>query len=480
MDLSGLSITQQRAAKRVVQKCITSRMYFITEVLRITLEEWQVEVVEELDNGETKISIRSGHGVGKTALLAILALHFLLFREDVKIIVTAPSADQMKDGLIPEISKWIARLPSWMSASIVATAERVVRYPNDKNHFISFRTARKENPDALAGVHATHVMILVDEASGVDEVVYETGSGALSTDGAIAILIGNPTKPSGFFYKTQTTLTDLWHAKKVSCYDSSRVSANYIMAQLRTYGSDSREFRVRVLGEFPESGQLAVIPREFVESACKRDIANVKGDIVWGLDPGRGGDASGFCERSSNVLTELKNLNYVDTMKLVGWVYTRWKATPIRYRPTTIYVDSIGLGAAIADRLMELGLPVIHVNVSETASMSDRYFNLRAEIAYLFREWLESREVAVRAGELEEEFINQCVEIQEKEADMRRIQLEAKLAMKRRGVKSPNLYDAAALTFADGAPVRIGNYDNSWGKVDMSKYSVPSGYAPRK
>jgi len=480
MDLSGLTTSQQKAASRIVQKCVTSRRYFISEILGMDLEAWQEEVIDALDSGETKISIRSGHGVGKTALVAVLAVHFVAFRDDVKVIVTSPSQDQMKDGLIPEINKWISHMPDWMSRSLDATSERIVRHPDAKNNFISFRTARKENPEALAGVHATHVMILVDEASGVDEVIYETGQGALSTDGAIAVLIGNPTRPAGFFYKTQTVLKDIWWTKKVSCADSSRVSDDYIMTQARTYGVDSREYRVRVLGEFPESGQDSVIPRAFVTSALERDIDEVSGDLVWGVDPGRGGDPTGFVERSSNILTEMRLLRYDDTMNVVGWVYNRWNHTPIRYRPVAIYVDSIGIGAGVADRLLELELPVVHVNVAESASMSDRFVNLRAELAYALREWLESREVAIAPSDMADAFVEQCAEVQQIFTGTGKVQLESKLQMKKRGVASPNLFDAAALTFGDGADARIGNYEHTWSKVNMGNYRVPHLSVRRK
>lgn len=473
MDISGLSTRQQGAAKAVVNKCIHSRKYFIKEILGAELEQWQEDVIEDLDAGETKISVRSGHGVGKTMLCAVLALHFLCFRDDVKVIVTSPSADQMKDGLIPEINKWKSRLPAWMAASLSGTSERLVRYPNDKNNFISFRTARKENPEALAGVHATHVMIIVDEASGVDEAIYETGQGALSTEGAIAVLIGNPTNPSGFFHKTQTVLSDLWRCYKVSCMDSSRVDPTYIINQARTYGVDSREYRVRVLGEFPEGGADAVIPRAFVTSAIAREVSLVRGSVVWGLDPGRGGDPTGFVERSSNWLTEYRELRYDDLMNVVGWVSNRFNHIPMRNRPDSIFVDSIGMGAGVADRLLELELPVVHVNVSEAASMSERFVNLRAELAYSLRDWLEQKETHIVPNEFTEKFTNELVSVNQKFTSLGKVQLESKLEMKKRGMPSPNMFDAAALTFAEQGAVRIGSYDSGWGKVDMSKYVVP-------
>lgn len=481
MDISGLSIAQQGAARSVVYKCIHSRKYFIVEILGAELETWQREVLEQLDTGETKISIRSGHGVGKTALCAWLAIHFLCFRDDVKIIVTAPSADQMKDGLIPEINKWIGKMPMWMRKSLAVTSERVERYPDNKNNFISFRTARKENPEALAGVHATHVLIIVDEASGVDEAIYETGQGALSTEGAIAVLIGNPTNPSGFFHKTQTSLSNLWWTRCVPCAESTRVDPHYIMNIARTYGVDSREYRVRVLGEFPESGADAVIPRAFVEAAVSRDMEIVTGGSVWGLDPGRGGDPSGFVERQANAIVEARELNYTDLMNLIGWVHQRYTKIPPMYQPTAIYVDSIGLGAGVADRLLELELPVVHVNVAEASSMSDRFVNLRAELWYAAREWLERKDSLIRVDDnIREKFVNELVSPNQKFTSTGKVQIESKEEMRRRGVPSPNIADAMVLTFAQEGAVRLGSYESGgWKKVDFSKYRVP-GIAMRR
>lgn len=466
MQVIGLSPAQTRAANQIVEACIRSRMYFIREILEAEPEPWQEETLNALDAGNNKISIRSGHGVGKTAFCAWTALHFLLFRDDVKIIVTAPSADQMKDGLIPEINKWISRLPSWMRFSLEVLSDRITRQPNTNNNFISFRTARKEKPEALAGVHAEHVMIIVDEASGVDEVIYETGQGALSTEGAIALLIGNPTNPTGFFHKTQTVLSDLWWTKRVACQDSSRVSPQYIISQARTYGVDSPAYRIRVLGEFPDSGADAVIPRSYVKSAVDRyELDNsLNRHIVWGLDPGRGGDATGFIERDGNQITEARELQYVDLMQIVGWVKNRYDRIPPQFRPKEIFVDSIGLGAGVADRLLELDLPVTHVNVAEAPSLSDRFVNLRAEIWYEARDWFESREVSINLqdGQLIEKLIEELASVNQKYTSSGKVQLESKEEMRRRGIKSPNLAEALTLTFAGGGAARLGLYDDQW------------------
>lgn len=474
MQIIGLTPPQKRAAEEIVSACIRSRSFFIKEILEAEPEDWQYEVLEAMDEGNNKISIRSGHGVGKTALCSWVALHFLLFRDDVKIIVTAPSADQMRDGLIPEINKWISKLPDWMKASLDVLSDRITRSPNNSNNFISFRTARKEKPEALAGVHAEHVMIIVDEASGVDEVIYETGQGALSTEGAIALLIGNPTNPTGFFFKTQTVLSDVWWTKKVACQDSSRVSEQYIISQMRTYGVDSREYRVRVLGEFPDSGSDSVIPRAFAESAINRYDYELTKGIVWGLDPGRGGDPTGFIERDSNAVTEATELKYVDLMQTAGWVKNRWDNTPIRYRPDSIFVDSIGLGAGVADRLLEMGLPVIHVNVAEAPAQSDRFQNLRAELWYQCREWFEKKECTLNAPQNTLKLVEELVAVNQKYTSLGKVQIESKDEMKRRGLKSPNLADALIITFAHSFSIGLGNYKSQWGSYDPANYRMPN------
>lgn len=476
MDLRFLSGAQREAAGKIVEKCVRSRKYFIKEILGVEyIEEWQEKVLDALDAGETKLAIRSGHGVGKTALCSWLAVHFLCFRDDVKVIVTSPSQKQLSDGLNPEIVKWINRMPDWMRQSLDITSERITRAPSNKNNFISFRTARKENPEALAGVHATHVLILVDEASGVEEIIYETGQGALSTAGAIAVLIGNPTRPYGFFYKTHTVLSDLWWTMKVSCMDSTRVDQKYIMSQARTYGVDSREYAVRVLGEFPESGADSVIPRTWLESAVDREVSELAGHIYWGLDPGRGGDPSGFVERSANTVTEYRELKYQDLMQLVGWVKGRWDKIPEAFRPKYIYVDSIGLGAGVADRLLELGLPVIHVNVAEAPAVGERFYRLRDELWYSTRNWFENKDVRINSeGGNQQKFVEELAQVEQSFTSDGKVKIESKLEMRRRGVPSPNMADALCLTFAYSGAVRLGSYKgDGWGNVRTEDFVPP-------
>ena len=490
MDLRGLSPSDRELAEQIILRCISDRVFFFEEILKVQLEDWQREVLVSLDNGEKAVSIRSAVGVGKTMLVSGLAIHYLLFRDDVKVIVTSPSFNQLTDGIIPEVKHWIAKLPRWLHKQLVTTSERVTRLPETASNFISFRTARKETPEALQGIHATHVLLLVDEASGVADVVYEAGSGTMSTEGAITVLISNPTRVTGLFYKTQTKLKHLWKTWKVTAFQSSRVSSDFPERMAGTYGIDSLQYKVRVLGEFPEGNADSVIPRGWVEAAIGRDVDVYDGvtnlpnyreagahdelySCIWGVDPGRGGDPSGFCEViGDRKVTFLHELHSTNLMAVVGYVKRRWDETPVHLRPSAICVDVVGMGAGVADRLEELGLPVVQVNVAEMAAMSDRYVRMRPELWFEGRAFFERKTCVISEDipeALRDKFVEELSETAFKDHSSGKLDVESKKDLKARGLPSPNLADAFLLTRATEAAV-------SNGVLSGSKWDKPLNY----
>ena len=474
---TGEIVSDNEIYARLYAKCAVDRTFFVENVLGVDfIEPWQREVLSALDEGETRISIRSGNGVGKTALCAWLAVHFLLFRNDVKIPVTAPSSSQLKDGLIPETKRWINELPDFLKSQLETTEDRIRRVEDGANNFVSFRTARADAPEALAGIHAAHVLAIVDEASGVPDIVFQMAAGTLSSSGSIMVLIGNPTRPSGYFYRTHNDLRDLWWTKQVASFDSSRVTQSFVDGIAREYGTDSNVYRYKVLGEFPESHEDSVIPKELIDSALDRDVEMLpKAERIWGVDPGRGGDPTGFCIRADNVVEALEEFYDADLMRVVGRVKTRWDECRPEERPVTIYVDSIGLGAGVADRLRELDLPCVDVNVSESPSMRDRYPKLRDEIWMTTRNWLEQRTVSIpRSIRFAEKLAAELGEPRMVYTSSGKVGAESKGEMRQRGVKSPNLADALCLTFAGGGAIAVGRAagrNTAWSKP--LKYTAP-------
>jgi phage terminase large subunit len=430
-------------------------LIFVTDVLGVEKpEKWQVEALRAIGEHD-RISIRSGHGVGKTTLLAWLVLWFLLTRRDAKVPVTANSQDQLRDTIWPEINKWWRRLPDGLKDQLEVQAERVVVKADPEGTFAVQRTASKERPEALQGFHAEHILFLIDEASGIEEKVFEVGMGALSTAGAKAVLAGNPTKANGFFYDTHHALRGRWQTLHVNSEDVPRATG-HIEDIIAKYGKQSNQYRVRVLGEFPTAEDEAVIPLEYVLSAVEREVGTLEYQPLWGLDVARfGDDRTALAKRRQNKLLEpVQSWRGHDLMRTTGRLIAEYEKTPEEDRPSEILVDVIGMGAGVVDRALEMGLPVRGVSVGEMAASKDLYRRLRDELWFRGRDWFAARNCSIPKDDALIAELTYPVYTFSSDG---RLIVESKLEAKKRGKPSPDLADAFLLTFAGFSERKIAN-----------------------
>ena len=436
---------------------------FVKEVLGVEPDEWQQDFLTAVASGERKISIRSGHGVGKSTTASWAMLWFLLTRYPVKVVVTAPTSAQLYDALFAELKRWVKELPQPIQDLLDVKQERIELKASATEAFISARTSRAEQPEALQGVHSDNVMLVADEASGVPEAVFEAAAGSMSGHNALTILLGNPVRSSGFFFDTHNRLKDEWWTKRVSCIDSKRVSKEYVDDMKSRYGEESNAFRIRVLGEFPKSDDDTIIPMDLLESAKHRDTrAYEDAPIIWGLDVARfGSDSSVLCKRQSNVVHTLERWRNLDLMQLTGAVVAQYEACDHKNRPAEILVDSIGLGAGVVDRLRELKLPARGINVSESPAMGATYLNLRAELWHKAKAWLEKRDCKIPNNE---DLIGELATVRYTFTSNGKIKIESKDDIRRRGLKSPDMADAFVLTFATDAATISWGSSSSWNK----------------
>ena len=446
-----------------IKKYRDNPVLFVREVLGVEPDEWQVEFLNAVAHGERKISIRSGHGVGKSTGGSWAMLWYLLTRYPVKVVVTAPTSSQLYDALFAELKRWVKELPPAVQELLDVKQERIELKASATEAFISARTSRAEQPEALQGVHSDNVMLVADEASGVPEQVFEAAAGSMSGHNAVTILFGNPVRSSGFFFDTHNRLRGEWWTKRVSCEDSKRVSKEYIEEMKSRYGEDSNAFRIRVLGEFPRSDDDTIIPMELLESAKNRDVVfNPDAEVVWGLDVARfGSDSSVLCKRKVNVVTDLTRWRNLDLMQLTGAVVAQYEGTDFKERPSEILVDSIGLGAGVVDRLRELGLPARGINVSESPALGQTYLNLRAELWHKAKAWLEKRDCKLPNNE---DLIAELATVRYQFTSNGKIKIESKDDIRRRGMKSPDMADAFVLTFASDAAVASYGFKQGWNK----------------
>jgi len=279
---------------------------FVQEVLGVDPDVWQIEFLRAIARGDRKISVRSGHGVGKSTASSWAMLWYFMTRSPVKVVVTAPTSSQLYDAMFAELKRWINTMPVPLQGLLTVKQERIEFNAAPTEMFISARTSRAEQPEALQGIHSENVMLVADEASGVPEQVFEAAAGSMSGHNAVTLLLGNPVRSSGFFYDTHTRLSEEWTTFQVSCLDSPRVSDEYVKEMAMRYGEDSNVYRIRVVGEFPKGDDDTVIAMDLLESALNRDVAASEyAPMIWGLDVARfGSDRSALCKRQGNAVTE--------------------------------------------------------------------------------------------------------------------------------------------------------------------------------
>lgn len=451
---------------------------FVKEVFGQEPEEWQEKALRAIASGERRVSIRSGHGVGKSTFASWAAGWYFLTRYTCKVVITAPTSSQLYDALFAELKAQLRKLPPMLQDLFEIKTERIELKGAPTEVFISARTSRAEQPEALQGVHADNVMLIGDEASGIPEAVFEAAAGSMSGHNAVTLLLGNPTQSTGMFYDTHNRLRDSWWTLKVSCEDvPRRVSKEFVQEIRETYGENSNAFRVRVLGEFPLADDDAVIPIDLLESAKTRHIeTSPSAPVVWGLDVARfGSDRTVLTKRKGPKLMEPQQVKRnMDTMQVAGWIINEWNETVPRLRPVEICVDSIGLGAGVADRLRELGLPVIDVNVSEAPAFGEKYTNLRAELWFRGKEWLEKRNVSI--DQADGRLVDELAMVKYTFTSNGKIKVESKDEIKKRtrDKSSPDLADSFLLTFAGTNGIVIagkGASKHAWGRPLRRNFS---------
>lgn len=398
-----------------------------------------------------RVSIRSGHGTGKSAFTAWAVLWFLICHAPCKVPCTAPTSHQLDDILWAEVGKWLTRLKERLppvEAEIQWTAEKVYLKSMPLEAFAVARTSRPEKPEALQGFHSDNILFLIDEASGVAESVFEVAEGALSTEGAYVLMCANPTRTEGYFYDSHHKMRERWACLHWSGVDSPMVSRQYVEDMRLKYGVDSPIYQVRVLGNFV-SAVDGVIPLELCESAQQRAVEAIPGaDLVWGLDVARfGDDSTALAQRLGNI-QPVPTVEWfgLSTMQTAGKIKQMYDAAVVK--PVSINVDVIGIGAGVVDRLSEMGLPVFGINVAESASEDGKYARLRDELWFRGREWLEARDCRLHPDD--DALVGELTTLRYGILSNGKIKVEGKDEAKKRGIQSPNRADAWLLTMAHG------------------------------
>lgn len=428
-------------------------------------QPWQADVLAKIGTAlqsgvhlqeAIRIAVASGHGVGKSALVAWITLWALSTFDDARVAVTANTETQLRTKTWPELAKWHGLCITKDLFAYTATSLHSVDPARRDLWRADALTWSENNTEAFAGLHnqGKRIVLVFDEASAIADKVWEVAEGAL-TDADTEILwlaFGNPTRNTGRFRECFGSLKHRWDHQQVDSREVAFSKKAQIDQWIADYGEDSDFVRVRVRGVFPRAGSAQFIDSERIASAVERPLppADSGSPLVMGVDLARHGEDQTVIRFRRGVdartIAPIK-FRIPDLMQVASRIAEQANA----YKPTAIYIDATGIGWGVIDRLrqMEFGHLVFAVDFGAAADRTDgadataKYANKRAEMWGFMREalkWLcldDDRELRADLEGVEYGFNAR-----------NEILLEKKDDMKKRGLSSPDDGDALALTFA--------------------------------
>jgi hypothetical protein len=431
-------------ARILLDRAKRDPVFFVTKVLGGDPWEKQEEILKTVRD-HRRVAVRACHGVGKTRVAAWVALWFLYCHKNSKVITTAPTWHQVENLLWREIAAAHAGSKYPLGGKVLQTQIEL-----GKQWFALGLSTDK--PERFQGFHAEYILLIVDEASGVDQRIFEAAEGFLTSPGARLLLIGNPTQLSGEFYNAFRS--PLYHKIHISAFDSPNLKAGKIIRPYLVtpqwveekrlkWGEDSPLWYSRVLGEFPEQGDDTLIPLAWIEAAQQRWQMMPRGEPgELGVDVARyGTDTTVIILRQGSRAEVIAQLRGQDTMEVTGAVINALRETEAKVAK----VDVVGLGVGVADRLKEQRYPVQEMNAGEAAQDKERFVNKRAEWYWALRERFQVGDIAIPP---DDELASQLASLKYKFDSRGRIQIESKEDMRKRGLPSPDKADALMLAFA--------------------------------
>lgn len=437
---------------------------FVREVLRVEPDEWQADVLKDLEDLDVVAAIRlamiASKGPGKSTVLAWIVWWFLCTRTHPKVVVTSITEDNLSDGLWAELSKW-QKQSAFLLAAFTWTKTSITANESPETWFASARTWPKggsssQQADTLAGIHADHVLFIIDEAGGVPSAVAAAADAGLANAipgtgrTALFVVAGNPTHLEGPLYEAATTDAERWRVHRVNGDPdnpkrSPRVDIGWARALIAKRGRSHPIVLVNVLGLFPPTQSNKLLGPADVDVAVRRFIREEHlGSFakVLGIDVARFGDDSsvGTLRRGPACFRQKEWLN-LDTQQLAGQV----NLLIVKHDPDATFIDVGGIGGGVYDRLMALGAPnVFGVDFGSSATEAERYQNKRVEMWWNMAEWVREQGVLPNDARLRRDLTGPTYHFTKDS----RIGLESKEDMKLRGLPSPDFGDSLALTHA--------------------------------
>lgn len=374
--------------------------WWIKHVLGAELWSAQTEICRAVVEHE-EVVVASCHGAGKSFTSARIALWFLFCHENSLVITTAPTARQVGEILWREIATAYNGARVKLGGRLLTQQLDV----GDQWFAIGF-TAPQYDPNRWQGLHAPHILVILDEACGISKSIMESIDGVLTSAHSRKLSIGNPTDPLSPF-AADFKRADV-HKMHISAFDTPNFTAfgitldditagtwqqkitgplprpelvtpQWVARRARKWGVDSALFVSKVLGRFPSATIDTLIPLPLVDAAVAREIdLTITTPVYLSVDVARfGDDETVFAMRRGDHARIMETRTKDDTMATVGRVRHWLDEYP---EIEEVRIDECGVGGGVLDRLLELGVNVVPVIAGAGADDSERYLNVRCEM----------------------------------------------------------------------------------------------------
>jgi hypothetical protein len=439
--------------KEMIQLYMSDPCAFVEDILftkeakeyfgDLIISDQQAEILNSVVTNN-RVSVRSGRSVGKTAGLAWLIIWFMCTRPKARVICTAPTFRQLNDILWPEVVKWLRC--SVVKDIFGVSSKRIYLIEDPKSWFATAVTS--STPESFQGFHEDHLLLVMDEASGIKDEIWRTVRGSVTREDNLVVLTGNPTQTAGFFYDSHNKLQELWKTHHFSSEDSPFMEKSVIAEYKISYGEEHPIYQVHIKGNFPEGNTDSFISLQAVEAATMRDIEG-SGQIQIGVDVAHYGDdltvlAARHGDRVFDLITKDKtSIPEVTAMTLS--LVKKMRAETGNKETIKVCVDATGVGAGVADELAldrDNNIEVVPINFGSAGN--DRYDNMATVLWANIRDNIDKIQLPCDV-KLIAELSNRKFNI----TKTGKIQIQSKKEYKKEFEKSPDRADAVILAFAE-------------------------------
>ena len=499
-DLASLWTGEGESSEPFIQEVVRrSPDRFAREMLGVHLWSKQEEVLCALRD-HRRVAVKAGNGLGKGFTAAVAVLWFLSSHQPATVLTTAPTQRQVRQVLWREIHRLYRGALQLMGGRILDTRIEV-------SHDRFALGLSTDEVDQFQGFHSPNMFIVVDEAEGVEEPIYEAIDAVMTAGNAKLLLIGNPTSVTGTFRRAFHEDRRLYHNITISALDSPNVKQQrvvlpglttheWVAERATLWGPDNPMFQARVLGHFTDRANNSLISLTHIEAAITRhstlvaalpsvhsnvsvrpersetvslpalprseaspphevegpapDDADTNTPTILAVDVARfGTDQSVLLLASPTAVLRLEAHHGLDTMQLAGRVAHAHRHWSPAHPPDRIVVDEIGVGAGVVDRLKELDLPVTGINVGRPARHRKLFANMRAEGYWRLYELFSQHLLAIPN---DPELAGQLASLRYDYNSRGQLIIESKDDARARGIPSPDKADAMMLAFLSHNP----------------------------